>query len=324
MANAYTDTSGSSLGNNLVKAAYDRLVEFALRSQPQWRAAVDKRPVQQTMPGSSVIFNLYADMATATGALTETTDPDSVAVPSTSTVTVTLNEYGNVALVTRKLRLLSLSDVDPGIADVIAFNMLDSVDTIVRDVARAGTNVWREVNGGFAYNSGATNTVRSTDLLIGRTVRGTVAKLRNNKSIPRVDGNYLCYVHPDQSVDLRQQTSNAAWRTPHEYQAAGNIWDGTIGIFENAQFIETPRIFTAVDGFNPGVTAATVYRSVMMGKQAVAEAVAEEFGVHIGPVTDKLSRFRPIGWYGVAGWARYREESLVRIETSSTLSAQMA
>jgi len=30
-------------------------------------------------------------------------------------------------------------------------------------------------------------------------------------------------------------------------------------------------------------------------------------------------RFRPIGWYGVLGWARYREPSLVRIESTSSI-----
>lgn len=46
MANAYTDiTSGTSLGVNLVQTAYDRYVEFALRSQPLFRTLADKRPV---------------------------------------------------------------------------------------------------------------------------------------------------------------------------------------------------------------------------------------------------------------------------------------
>src|SRR5215207_7944803 len=146
MANAYTDIlSGTSLGTNLVKTAYDRLVEFALRPLPWYRLVADKRPVNQTQPGTTVQFQLYADMATATSALAETTDPDSVALPATTTVNVTLNEYGNAALVTRKLRMFSLSDVDPGIADIIAYNMVDSIDAIVRDVLRVGTNVIREV-----------------------------------------------------------------------------------------------------------------------------------------------------------------------------------
>ena len=75
MANAYTDTSTSSLGTSLVQTAYDRYVEFALRAMPLIRDVADKRPVQQAMPGSSVVFQLYTDLSAVTGTLTETTDP---------------------------------------------------------------------------------------------------------------------------------------------------------------------------------------------------------------------------------------------------------
>jgi hypothetical protein len=42
--------------------------------------------------------------------------------------------------------------------------------------------------------------------------------------------------------------------------------------------------------------------------------------VVIGPVTDKLMRQRPIGWYGVLGHAIYRNEALYRIESSSSIA----
>ena len=123
MANTYTGTatiSNQTGLTNLVQTAYDRYVEMALRSQPLIRDVADKRPVQQAMPGSSVVFQIYADLAQATSTLTENVDPDAVAMTNTSTVTVTLNEYGNAALLTRKLGLFSLSDVDPAAADIIA------------------------------------------------------------------------------------------------------------------------------------------------------------------------------------------------------------
>ncbi len=128
MANTFTSTDSGSLGTSLVVQAYDKLVEFALRSQPMLRSVSDKRPVNVTSPGTSVTFQIYNDLAVATTALTETTDPDAVGIPSTSSVSVTLNEYGNVALVTRKLQLTSLTDVDPGIANILAYNMADSID----------------------------------------------------------------------------------------------------------------------------------------------------------------------------------------------------
>ena len=138
MPNAYTDTSALA---GLVKTAYDRYVEFALRSQPLFRNLADKRPVQQAMPGSSVVFSLYQDLAAATSTLTETTDPDAVALSDVNTVSVTLNEYGNTVLNTRKLGEFAFSDVDPAVANIVAFNMADSIDKIVVNVLRQGSNV---------------------------------------------------------------------------------------------------------------------------------------------------------------------------------------
>lgn len=81
--------------------------------------------------------------------------------------------------------------------------------------------------------------------------------------------------------------------------------------------METPRAYNATDG----ASSARVFRTYFMGQQALAEAVAEEFHVVIGPVIDRLMRFQPIGWYGVAGWSVYRQASLVRVETSSSIDA---
>lgn len=318
MANAYTDiVSGASLGTNLVKTAYDRLVEFQLRSMPWYRNLADKRPVQQSMPGSTVVFSLYQDLAAATATLNEVVDPDAVAIPATSSVTVTLNEYGNAALVTRKLRMFSLSDVDPGIADILAFNMVDSMDTVVRDVVRQGTQVVREISGALkgVGIASTTATVTATDTFKSRDVRASVAALRRQSVMPKQGDYFIGYMHPDVAFDLKGETTNADWRTPHAYSGASNIWGGTVGEYEGVVWIETPRAYSALDG----ATSTRVHRTLVFGKQALAEATAEEPHVVIGPVVDKLMRFRPIGWYGVLGWSIYRDQAIVRIETSTSL-----
>ena len=98
-------------------------------------------------------------------------------------------------------------------------------------------------------------------------------------------------------------------------------------------FVESPRMANFADGTGAGSASGTfgtssyvnatggvrVFRTLVAGKQALAEAVAEEPHVIFGPIVDKLMRFRPIGWYGVLGWARYREPSLVRIESTSSI-----
>ena len=317
MVNAFTDTGTGSLGTNLVQAAYDRYVEFALRAIPLIRDVADKRPAQQAMPGSSVVFQLYSDMAKATSPLTETTDPDAVALGNTTSVSVTLNEYGNAALATRKLELFSLSDVDPAIANIIAFNMADSLDELALTELRGGSNVIYSANStgtaatGTAY-IGATNTLKSAD------VRKAVAKLRAGKAVPRTGELYWCGIHPEVSHDLRAETGAGGWREAHVYNdsGAGQLWPGSIGTYEGAMFVESPRLYQATDG----TSSTRVFRTLVAGQQALAEAIAEEPHVIIGPVVDKLMRFRPIGWYGVLGWKRYREAALYRIESTSSIN----
>jgi len=317
MANAYTSTDSASLGTNLVQAAYDRYVEFALRAIPLVRDVADKKPVQQAMPGSSVVFQLYSDLTKATTPLTETVDPDAVALGNTTSVSVTLNEYGNAALATRKLELFSLSDVDPAIANIIAFNMADSLDEVALTELRGGSNVIYSANSTGTVPTGttgigATNTIKSAD------VRKAVAKLRAGKAVPRTGELYWVGIHPEVSHDLRAETGAGGWREAHVYNesGAGNLWPGTIGTYEGAMFVESPRMYSATDG----ASSQKVYRTLLAGQQALAEAVAEEPHVIIGPVVDKLMRFRPIGWYGVLGWKRYREAALYRIESTSSIA----
>ena len=316
-SNPFTDTGTGSLGTNLVQAAYDRYVEFALRAIPLIRDVADKRPAQQAMPGSSVVFQLYTDLTNATTPLTETTDPDAVALGNTTSVSVTLNEYGNAALATRKLELFSLSDVDPAIANIIAFNMADSLDELALTELRGGSNVIYSANSTGTVPTGTsgigtTNTIKSAD------IRKAVAKLRAGKAVPRVGELYWVGIHPEVSHDLRAETGAGGWREAHVYNdsGAGNLWPGSIGTYEGAMFVESPRLYNATDGAG----SVRVFRTILAGQQALAEAVAEEPHVIIGPVVDKLMRFRPIGWYGVLGWKRYREAALYRIESTSSIN----
>ena len=132
MPTSYTGTTnagssslgGTAGGAGLVQKAYDRLVEFALRAEPLIRSVADKRPTNQSVPGSTVVLQKYADLSQATTALTETSDPDATSLTTPTTVTITLAEYGNAVLVTRALELFSLADVDPAVVSAISFFLL--------------------------------------------------------------------------------------------------------------------------------------------------------------------------------------------------------
>lgn len=142
-------------------------------------------------------------------------------------MTVTLAEYGNAILVTRKLNLFSLSDVDPALANMLAYNMAASVDTVVQTVLRAGSNVIREVSG--AISTGAITGLTSTDTFKSKHVRYVVAKLRAANVVPRVDNLYWSAIHPEVSHDLRAETGAGGWRDAHIYAAPDVIWPALIG-----------------------------------------------------------------------------------------------
>ena len=315
MANAYTSSTGNLAGTagaaGLVQKAYDRLLDFALRSEPLIRSVADKKPTKLANPGSTVVLQLYADLSEQTTALTESTERDSVQIAAPTSVTITLAEYGNSVLVTRALELFSLADVDPAIANIIAFNLAGSIDTVAQTELRGGTNV---IYGGTRTN---TVTIAATDTITSANIRKAVAKLRSGLSVPRKGSMYWCGIHPEVSHDLRAETGSSGWLLPNQYGSAQDrIWAGEIGTYEGAYFVESPRLYNATDG----ASSARNYRTIIAGQQAMAEAVAEEPHVVIGPVVDKLMRHRPMGWYGVLGFARYREEALYRIESGSSIA----
>jgi N4-gp56 family major capsid protein len=248
MADIFTTTT-SGLGSNLVTLAYDKLIEINLRSTPQFRAIADKKVGSPTHDGSSIRFQFHndiADTSIAGATLAETVDPDAVALPATTTLDVTQQELGRVVLPTRKLALMSLADVDPWIANAVAFNMATTLDNGIAAVLDAGTNVIRESAGALSTTA-AKSTIVATDTFKGRDVRYAVTKLRAANVLTR-GGMYVSYIHPEVSHDLRTETGNNIWRTPHEYQNVGPLLAGELGAWEGVRFIETPRMTNSISG----------------------------------------------------------------------------
>jgi hypothetical protein len=105
---------------------------------------------------------------------------------------------------------------------------------------------------------------------------------------------------------------------PHTYTEAGvgNLWTGEIGIYDQIRYIETPRAESV-----SGSGTSKVYATVLLGKQALIEAVSYEPKTVIGPVTDKLMRFRPAGWKALIGWNIFRPEARYVIKTKSSIAA---
>jgi N4-gp56 family major capsid protein len=292
----------------LVQTAYDQYVRMALRSIPVMRSIADVKPVQQAMPGSSVVFSIYSDLSQVTATLTEEADASSVALGNPSQVTVTLNEYGSAVTTTKKLNLTSFNDVDAALADIIAYNAADSIDSVVASVLTGGTNVIYAGTGNTTTSELATG-----DTITVANIRKAVTELRTNKAVPRMGELYVAYLHPRQAADLRAESGTGGFQDIVKYtdNVSKTIIPGAVGVIEGAMVIETPRV--------PVISStATVYRAVIAGREALAEAKAQDISTIIGPEVDLLRRFRTIGWYYFGGFARLREAALYRIESTAS------
>ena len=318
MPDVYTSTSTVP---KLVVAAYDRYMRLALRSVPQYRQFADSRPEQQTSPGSSVIFTFYSDLADATTELNEVTDPEMVQIPDPTNVTVTLAERGNYSVLTKKLRAFSLDGkLDTNAANMIAFNMASSVDALVATELAKCTNIVSEEGGSLVATSNDITNIAATDVLKARDIRRVVTKLRAKNVVPATGDKYAVVAHPEVIHDLRIETGSTGWRTVAEYQAAERVFAGQIGDFEGATFIETPRALKSERGTD-ATPDAYVYDTFVFGKEALAEAVADEPHMVIGGnIPDPLNRKVAMGWTGILGHALFRPEALWKIWTSSSVA----
>ena len=317
------DSTSTTTMGHLVVTAYDKFVEMALRSEPMFRKFADKKPVDVTSPGSTVVFQLHNDIARVTAALNETQDITSTAMENTNKVAVTVNEYGNAVTTTERLSLEAISKVDPAVADILAFNQRDSLDALVWAVMVGAQTAFTNSAGtgstpalpGENLSGGTPGTITSA------SIRKAVSKLRGANVQPREGSYFMGFMHPDVSFDLRSEANtqgNDQWRAPHIYNDTGTgaIWDGEVGVYEGVKWVETPRAES-----QSGSGANKIYDTLIIGKQALVEAVQYEPKTIVSPDVDKLRRFRTVGWKAYLGWNTFRNEARYSIKVKSSIAA---
>jgi N4-gp56 family major capsid protein len=328
MADVFTTTT-AGYGTNLVTLAYDKLIETNLRVLPKFREIADKKVGSLTHNGSSIRFQFNNDIADTTVAgatLAETVDPDSVSVPATSYIDIAQLELGRSVLPVKKINLMSIANIDPWVANAIGFNMSKTLDNAIVAKLDAAANIVRVAGGTGAVSNvyegvgtvAAKNTIAPADTMKSAAIRTAVTKMRATGVQYKGAGMFVSYIHPEVSVDLRTETGNNVWRTPHEYQNAAPLYGGETGSWEGVRFIESANCTNSQSGTGSSTSQTRVYNTYVVGAQALAEAVWKEPGMEVGVVQDRFNRFSPAGWYGIINWSLYRTPALVRIETAAS------
>ena len=302
-------TQISGVGN-LVVNAYDTYVRAALRSLPVMRSVADVRPVALTNPGTTLKFAVYANLAAATTALTETSDVTPLALANPSQVTVTVTEYGNAVEQTEKVNMASFSSIDTMIGDAIAYNAADTLDQLVATALTSGSVVK------YGGSRTSTATLTATDVLSTTMLRKAQTTLLESNAQPRVGDLYTLFIHPRQAFDLRAETGSGGFVDIHKYttENVGNLLTGTIGVLEGFQVVQTSRVPSTTSG----ASSARVYSAVAVGKEALLEANVYDVQTVVAPQIDILRRKSALGWKYFGGWGIFRDEAVCRLESGGS------
>ncbi len=323
MANAYTSIATTpGLADELSRAALDLAVRAALREYPTARMFVDSRPGNPNMSGATITLEKIEDfdaatILAATTPLTEEVDVDAVKMPKPTPVLISSDEYGFVVTRTKKFNARAFTPPDPIIARAVAYHQARVIDQLVQKTYQTGTQV-RYANLHISNTVTATtaDTITATNLFNAKDLRRAVATMRRSSAQPFYGGFVGALVHPDVLLDLREETGAAAWREPQVYGTdQSKVWTGEVGEFEGVRFVSN-----ALVNYTANIGGIEVYQNYFFGRGAVVEWVLEEPHAVISPVTDKLERFRSVGWYGDLGWKVYEDKAIVRILSTAAIA----
>lgn len=210
--------------------------------------------IRETIPvnsGKQVTFNRYAPIAVA-AAISEGVNPTTVS-PTGTQVTAALIQYGQVTAITDLLYVTSIDRAAKEKTDLMAQNMAETLDQLVRDELFAGGTVQ------FANaRAGLVNVVLGDNLNYSE-IRKVRRQLKKNNAIPYSDGYYLGKVGPDTAFDVMNDN---VWVAAKEYSTPEDLYKGELGRLSNVRFIE------ATSNQKSEASTTTVFSNFFHGQSA--------------------------------------------------------
>ena len=303
-----TGTGGAELRTlqNVIQTVYSQ--EVLLAAQPLLK--FDQFAVVKTelnvSPGSTISLLGYDNISQG-GKLTEGAQMVTNTL-STNVRQIKVTEWGNAVAASEFLLQTSFRDVMADAAVLLGRDYATVVDSAERSVLEASTQIV------YAGRVGGRAALGSSNILDVRAIKDAVEVL-STKNIPKVNGDfYVCFVHPHQSRNLRDDT---AWINAAPYGDPDRIFNGEIGRIEDVIFIETTDLSVLTKG--PSSTTPNsnvdVYKALLFGAEAFAKAVALPVEMRDNGIVD-FGREHALAWYSIMGFDILRDYTTVVVETA--------
>jgi N4-gp56 family major capsid protein len=275
-----------------------------------------KRPIPAN-GGKTIEFRKFAPLAKATTPLTEGVTPDGKSL-SVSTITATVNQYGDYITQSDVLELTSLDNTILEATKLLGRQAGVTLDTIVRDVLNSSTNVTYcpKVAGGVETAVTSRATLDTTSQLTVKVIQQVVAKLRGQNA-PTIGGKYVAIIHPYVAYDLMRDPE---WIDAHKYANPTNLYEGEIGEIAGVRFVQT----TEAKVFDGGV-----FSTIFLGEGAYGVTEITGGGLQTivkqkgsAGTADPLDQRSSVGWKAIKTAEILIPNYLVRVESkSATFSA---
>lgn len=284
-----------------------------------------KRPIPAN-GGKTIEFRKFSNLAKATTALTEGVTPNGNKL-NVSSITATVSQYGDYIVQSDILELTALDNTILEATKILGKQAGLTLDTVVRNVLIAGTNVnyCPKVDADGAETAVTSRAgLDATAKLTVKQVQKAVAKLRANNA-PTINGDYVAIVHPYVAYDLMRDPE---WIDAHKYAQPENLYTGEIGKVAGVRFVQTSE---AAILFGTGCpTGLGVFCTLIFGDGAYGVTEITGGGLQTivkqkgsAGTADPLDQRSSVGWKALKTAELLVENYLIRVESCGEFSASI-
>lgn len=236
---------------------------------------------------------------------------------------ITVAEQGFAIAVSELLLNASFDDVMASGSRLLGRNMALYLDGSARDTLYQASSLI------FGYNKFALSTAVRTPLspfdhgtaatassqLSAGNYSFTTAVVKDaqetlaTKNVPRLGETYVCFIHPHQSRQLRDDPE---FIEVTKYAAPGNFLLGEIGRLNDVVFIETTQVF---NNFVSGTSGPLFFNAIFIGDNAFGHAISLPVELRDGGILD-FGREHALAWYSIWGFGLITDQAVLVAQTN--------
>ena len=310
-------TNGGTLFSDGVRLVYSKEIEFKALPIMRFSQFATQKTELGVEPGLTISMLTYDNLKLG-GALQEMKNMSTQAL-SGSMKQLTVQEHGNAVSNSELLIQSSFDDIMATTTTLLGRDYALVMDCELRDVALSGTNIV------YAGGKASRDAITEADKLQVSTIKDAIEVLATNNAPKYANMYWICFVHPHQSRDLRD---DSAWINASNYGAPEQLFTGEIGRIDDTRFIETTLMCNGKasendpsykkelakgQGSSPNKTA--IYQSVIFGDQYYGIAWSLPVELRDNGVED-FGRKRSLAWYAIWGTGLLHNDYGVVIETA--------